>query len=495
MWGARAFALGVAAAAISAVAAGAPAGETQWYRIVTGKGQAIGEASEETAATPAGRVVTDRQEIDIEQDGDPSPLAPWVNTRAIQRLRQEIVRSEDAGGHVVMLRASSSTGDDWLRDEATIANGAAAVTHTTKAETRTATIPLPDGVRFDDGDGLLAAWDTSAPLDFPDFDIGAMAVERVTVEALGPPDTAGQTLALRKRYAGGSLVAIARLTLDRTRRIVAIAQPVFGASNITMVASDEAAARASHAAYRSLPSVMMKSPYLIATSAREGHIRYRFGFRNGMRFEIPQTGEQRAAAAADGDAIVDICEGCGPGMPNDPATLADALKPTAWLQSDAPEIVDIVAPVVRENLSETARMARLAKKARPYLGRLDFIGHYSALETLHRHAGDCTEAAVLLAAFGRAAGIPTRVVNGLVYSREEYHGIANTWMPHSWVLAYVDGRWKSFDAALDVFDSTHIALTIGDGDARSVSAGSVLAGLLTWDGMAEVRARPATASR
>jgi hypothetical protein len=60
-------------------------------------------------------------------------------------------------------------------------------------------------------------------------------------------------------------------------------------------------------------------------------------------------------------------------------------------------------------------------------------------------------------------------------------------MPHSWTLAWIDGQWRSFDLALDAFDSTHIALTIGDGDARSVLATGQLASLLRWEGMAEIR--------
>jgi hypothetical protein len=140
-------------------------------------------------------------------------------------------------------------------------------------------------------------------------------------------------------------------------------------------------------------------------------------------------------------------------------------------------------------VSDARKMDELRERARPYLRRIDFAGHYSALDTIHRRAGDCTEAAVLLAALGRAAGIPTRVVNGLVYSRERYHGVANTFMPHSWVLAYVDGAWRSFDLALDRFDTTHIALTVGDGDNRSVQAALQLAGLLRWDRMTEIRRR------
>jgi hypothetical protein len=43
--------------------------------------------------------------------------------------------------------------------------------------------------------------------------------------------------------------------------------------------------------------------------------------------------------------------------------------------------------------------------------------------------------------------------------------------------------------ALGAFDSTHIALTIADGDARSIAAAGQLASLLVFDGLAEVRVR------
>ena len=77
----------------------------------------------------------------------------------------------------------------------------------------------------------------------------------------------------------------------------------------------------------------------------------------------------------------------------------------------------------------------------------------------------------------------------LAYSRAAYHGVSNAFLPHSWTLAYVDGAWRSFDLALEEFDSTHIALTVGDGDARSIAAAGQLASLLRLDGLAEVRPR------
>jgi hypothetical protein len=135
-------------------------------------------------------------------------------------------------------------------------------------------------------------------------------------------------------------------------------------------------------------------------------------------------------------------------------------------------------------------MEALVRIVEQQLPDIDFAGHFPAAEALARRRGDCTESAVLLAALGRATGIPTKVASGLVYSRDAYHGASNVFLPHSWVLAYVGGQWRSFDAALGAFDSSHIALTIGDGDARSIAAANQLAGLISWQGMQEVRRRP-----
>jgi Transglutaminase-like superfamily len=277
--------------------------------------------------------------------------------------------------------------------------------------------------------------------------------------------------------------------LDRNHRIVEVTQPMFGSSLVTRE-TDEKTAQQAHWALRPLANTMTKSPYRISQEAIRGHIRYRFSFHDGIQFSVPQTGEQRVSSEP-GFATVDICENCGPGLPSDAAALADALKPTAWLQSDNPKIHAIADPVAKLSVSDAEKMAMLLKRAKPFLGRVDFVGHYSALETLSRYAADCTDAAVLLAALGRAAGIPTRVASGLVYSRESYHGISNTFMPHSWTLAWADGKWRSFDLALDDFDSTHIALTVGDGDEQSVLASGQLAGLLGWEAMSEIRTAPA----
>jgi len=318
-----------------------------------------------------------------------------------------------------------------------------------------------------------------------------MAVERVVIEAApgAAPDAQGRIAVLRKRYDGRELRAVARLLLDRDNRLVEVTQASFG-TGITIRPTARATALRPRQPYSVLRNAVMPSPFRIQGNALQGHIRYRFSFRDGLAFELPQTAEQRVAAGPANEVVVDICATCGPGPGEDEAVRARSLRPTRWLQSDHPRLRSIAAPFARMAVSDAQKMQRLAIRTRQLMPRVEFAGHYSALDTIVRRAGDCTEAAVLLAALGRAIRIPTRVVSGLVYSRDDYHGLGNVFVPHSWVLAYVDGEWRSFDAALDHFDSTHIALIIGDGDARSIEAANQLAGLLEWQGMTEVRARP-----
>lgn len=466
------------------LSAAGPRAGVSYYAIVAENGAMIGHGSHEVRQGREGVETVGRSEIRLQE-----------LDQAETRVVEETISRQDEAGRTVWIGEYSQTGRSWSRAEARIAAGRAEISYRTSAQRRTLSIPLPPGVRFDNGQGLLRTWDPAAAprLEFEDFSLGAMAVERVVIEAAPGawPDAEGRTAVLRKRYEGRELRSVARLLLDREHRILAIVQPMFGTS-ITIRPTDRVSAHRPHPPYSVLRNAMVPSLFRIPATALQGHIRYRFAYRDGIAFDLPQTSEQRVAAATANEVSVDICGSCGPGLPADEAARAAALRPTAWLQSDHPRLRAIAAPFARMNVPETRKMERLVILVPRLMPRVDFAGHFSALDALSRRAGDCTESAVLLAALGRAARIPTRVVSGLVYSRERYHGVGNVFMPHSWVVAYVDGGWRSFDSALEHFDSTHIALTIGDGDARSIAAANQLASLLQWQSMAEVRARPGT---
>lgn len=472
-------ALCLAAAPLLAGADAPPRATETWYRIVAADGAPVGHARSESRRGPDGGETVSEQQILVD------------NGEANIRISERKVVREDRSGRPVSISEYSVVGRSWSRLDARVGPDKAEIVRSTPTDRRSSNVALPAGVRFDSGLGLMRGWDRAAVprLEFDNLNVAAMTVEHVVIEpdpgAQGPD---GGFSVIRRRYEDGELRAVGRMTLGPDGRVRSMTQPMMGTS-VTIVVSDRETALKPHSAYRLLQSAMVKSHFRISPEAMRGRIRYRFAYRDGLAFPFPQTAEQRAAPWADGIAV-DVCTDCGPGLSADKAALDAALRPTAWLQSDHPRLRAIARPIARMSTSGSRKMALLAAKARPYLDKIDFAGHFSALETLDRRSGDCTEAAVLLAALGRSAGIPTRVASGLVYSRERYHGVAHTFMPHSWTLAYVDGRWRSFDLALDTFDSTHIALTIGDGDSRSVLAAGQLASLLEWKEMSEIRPRP-----
>jgi len=450
-----------------------------WYTIVADSGPTLGHVSLQVERRPDGRDLIESQQIYLRESGG---AANRTTTRTVVR--------EDSAGRVAAIESTSRTGRYWVRTSATVGADRVDVVRETPTGSGRETVMLPSDVRFDDGDALLQAWtpESTPRLEFLNFDSDSMAVERIVVEPLGAPDQQGRQNAVRWRYEGQDLRGVSRLVLENGR-LLEVAQPMFG-ETFRVRLTDSATAERHHPPYQVIPNMAQRAPFQISHDARRGHIRYRYAFREGIRFPLPQTGEQRVRTE-DGFITLDICDTCGPGLPTDAAFLEAALRPTAWLQSDHPRLQAMAAAARSYDVPDARKMEILLDRAIPYLEEADFNGHYSALDTIERRKGDCTEAAVLLAALGRAAGIPTRVVSGVSYSRQSYHGVSNAFIPHSWVVAYVDGRWRSFDLALREFDSAHIALTIGDGDPRSIAAAGQLASLLRLDTMAEVRARPA----
>ncbi len=87
------------------------------------------------------------------------------------------------------------------------------------------------------------------------------------------------------------------------------------------------------------------------------------------------------------------------------------------------------------------------------------IDSHTALDVLERGAGECQGHSYLYAALARSLGLPTRVMNGLVYS-EQHHGF----LYHTWVESWNGASWQAIDPTFgqEHADATHIALLEGD---------------------------------
>jgi len=96
---------------------------------------------------------------------------------------------------------------------------------------------------------------------------------------------------------------------------------------------------------------------------------------------------------------------------------------------------------------------------------------YTAISTYHNRIGVCDEFTNLFTSLARSVGIPTRYVEGLVYSGEE-------WNYHAWAEVYIDG-WIPVDATYNevgFVDSSHI-------DLAKVMSDSDVYSRLSWEGV------------
>jgi transglutaminase-like putative cysteine protease len=167
----------------------------------------------------------------------------------------------------------------------------------------------------------------------------------------------------------------------------------------------------------------------------------------------------------------------GTGNTVDTANLpARYLQPSTTVQSQYPNIRILAHEIAgleddpRRRIEQLLRWIDLNIEKAP-------LDVFSAVDVLEKRKAECQGHAYLYAAFARALGIPTRVVNGLVYS-EQMKGF----LFHSWVESWIDGTWTPLDPTFGqaVADATHIKLLEGEALADLVP-------LIDWVGRLRIR--------
>lgn len=212
---------------------------------------------------------------------------------------------------------------------------------------------------------------------------------------------------------------------------------------------------------------ILPSPNRITTNALNGHIRYTIQMAENLS---PALTNEQKIKKTDNRWVVDVCENCqyATNQNWNDDSLKIYLQPSTWLPSNNSKLSNKASIAMAGINNPSAIMQKLTSLTATRLRKnLQFAGYATALQAYESRSGDCTEYALLLAALGRAVGIPTRLAFGLVYSRERFHGKKDVFIPHAWVQAWIDNRWVSYDAALGQFDAGHIALSLSaDGNQQ-----------------------------
>lgn len=178
-------------------------------------------------------------------------------------------------------------------------------------------------------------------------------------------------------------------------------------------------------------------------------VRYRITLDGATenRFHPPETPLLRVVEMRAGGVVVDcrrIDPLAGSPPPLGPAPSeeerARALRPTLLIQSDDAAIRAAARAAVGTETTAWNRAVRLCRFVHREIEEKDFqIAFGSAAQTLERKEGDCTEHAILLAALARAAGIPARIVAGLV-------GLGDQMGYHLWTEVDVGDTGTGADA-------------------------------------------------
>ncbi len=150
-----------------------------------------------------------------------------------------------------------------------------------------------------------------------------------------------------------------------------------------------------------------------------------------------------------------------PELPLRVSSMIPYLESTPFIESDHGEMKQAAASILKGERNALEASRRLASWVFENVEKRPTLSIPSALEVLHRRAGDCNEHTILFAGLARAVGLPTKVDAGLVYARGNFYY-------HAWPEVYV-GRWIAIDPTLNQFpaDATHIRLVEGGLERQS----------------------------
>jgi hypothetical protein len=145
-----------------------------------------------------------------------------------------------------------------------------------------------------------------------------------------------------------------------------------------------------------------------------------------------------------------------------PRPLADPdggenLKTSITIESDAPEIVKLAKSIVGDEKDAWTAARKVSRWVYDHVHSTYGSSSDRATDVLREMKGDCTEHSLLAVSLLRAAGIPARRIDGVVYLKQEDGVPAYYW--HQWIEAFV-GEWTQLDPTFnqEVADGTHLAL-------------------------------------
>lgn len=178
--------------------------------------------------------------------------------------------------------------------------------------------------------------------------------------------------------------------------------------------------------------------------------------------QVPASGGQRCARAGERlECRIDRRARAASADSADEARAA--LRPTLAAPSHERQFIELAASLEASASDPEGSVARLLAWIEANIAK-EAIDAFSAADVLRERRAECQGHAYLFAALARAAGLPTRIVNGLVYMPEHAGFLYHTWNE----VWFANEGWRPVDATLGQAraDATHVALALGEGPAE-----------------------------
>jgi hypothetical protein len=147
--------------------------------------------------------------------------------------------------------------------------------------------------------------------------------------------------------------------------------------------------------------------------------------------------------------------------------VATAVGAAPFLEVDDPTLAARAHEIVGDARDALTAARRLVAWVADAIDKAPTVTVPSAREVLASRRGDCNEHAVLLVALARAAGLPARLVAGVVYAGDGFYY-------HAWTELWL-GSWVSADSVFDQMpvDATHVKLVEGGPEQQIALAGLI----------------------
>lgn len=259
--------------------------------------------------------------------------------------------------------------------------------------------------------------------------------------------------------------------IDQEGRLLRQAVP--GLMDLTLERVTEEEALASLAPLEIDNTIEVRQHLPLVRSLQE--VRLRVTRNVGSAAELlPETHRQTISADGD-DAIVTIRRETAPEetlpLPITGESMEEFLRPTSHVQSDDPRIVEAAREIIGDETDSWGAAQKLCAWVKRSMHSVSSEPRpITALEVLESMRGDCTEHAILMAALGRAVGLPTKLVTGLAY-------VGGKFGYHAWTEVYV-GRWVEMDPSWGEMtaDAGHMQVFASSLDEASYARASLATG-------------------